>query len=178
MSEFESGRCKGTVSSINNNYDILIEGVIAPEYTDDPMVHYSAPAPTDTITSFTGSGLPYASKSQAFYNSPNVGQAKIENGRFRIVLKRPNSYYGDFNTVVHPSVTIRYNYGKDALKVALHNERVPYRSLQYPMLRKAKQQMFYAQSLPVRSQEQVLRDSAYTDLKPEHSLFWGLKPAV
>ena len=48
MAQFETTNCKGTVSSINNNYDILIEGVIAPEYTTDPFVRYSAPAPTDT----------------------------------------------------------------------------------------------------------------------------------
>lgn len=178
MAQFETTNCKGTVSSINNNYDILIEGVIAPEYTTDPFVRYSAPAPTDTITSFSGSGLPYTTMEQAYYNSPNVGQSKIENGRFRIVLKRPNSYYSDFNTLVYPSVTITYNYGKDKLKVALNNERVPYRSLQYPVRRKEMQQGFYKQSLPVRSQEQILRDSAYTDLEPEKPSFWGLKPAV
>lgn len=176
---FESKNCKGTMASINNNYDIIINGVITPNYTTDSFVKYSAPAPPDTITSFSGSGLPYSSKEQAYYNSPNVGQVKISrDGRFKITLKRPNSYYANFNTLKTPYITMTYNYGKDVLTVKLDYEKVPYRSLQYPVLRTQKKEMFYAKKLPVRSQEQILYDSAYSDTKLQSPDFWGLKPPL
>lgn len=176
---FESKKCKGTVTSVNNNYDIVINGVLSPNYTTDPFVSYSASSPPDTITSFSGSGLPYASKSQAYYNSPNVGRVKVNaEGRFTIHMKRPNSYYSDFNTLATPYVRIAYNHGKDALVVRLDYEKVAYRSLQHPVLRTQKKEMFYAKKLPIRSQEQLLRDSAYSDLKQEAPDFWGLKPPI
>lgn len=178
--DFESANCKGTVATtITNNYDIVINGVITKDYTTDPSVRYAAPAPPDTVTSFSGSGLPYASRSQAYDNSPNIGSARVDaNGRFTITLKRPNSYYADFNTLVTPYVTMKYNHGKDVLKVALDYEKISYRSLQYPSLRKQKKEMFYSKKLPVRSQERILRDSAYCDFKQEAPDFWGLKPPL
>jgi hypothetical protein len=100
----------------------------------------------------------------------------LKKNKFSIHLFRPNSYYEDFNTLALPYVLITYNKNK-TIKLDLSFEKVSYRSLQYPTLRQTQKEMFYARKLPIRSQEQILRDSEYDDLH-EAKDFWGLKPPV
>lgn len=172
---FETIYCKGNITLNNNSSDIIINGEITDKVTDN-YLHYLAPAPCDTMVSFSGSGLPYPNKTQAFSNNPNQGKVKLEKNKFTIQLLRPNSYYEDFNTLELPYVLITYNKNK-TIKVDLSFEKISYRSLQYPSLRQEQKEMFYARKLPIRSQERILRDSEYNDMY-EAKDFWGLKPPV
>ena len=172
---FETIYCKGNITLNNNSSDIIINGEITDKVTDSHL-YYLAPAPCDTMVSFSGSGLPYPTKAQAFSNNPNQGKVELKNNKFSIQLLRPNSYYEDFNTLELPYVLITYNKNK-TIRVDLSFEKVSYRSLQYPSLRQKQKEMFYARKMPIRSQERILRDSEYDDLH-EAKNFWGLKPPV
>lgn len=171
---FETDFCKGTVQFLDD-YNIIINGTITDRITHD-SVYFLAPAPPDTKTSFSGSGLPYATKAQAFYNTPNQGVVKLSNDKFTLRLLRPNSYYENFNEIKLPHVSITYNKNK-TFNVVLPSEKITYRSLQYPKLRTVQKEMFYARKQPIRSQERILRDSEY-DNRTEHKDFWGLRPPV
>ena len=172
---FETIYWKGNITSNDNNSDIIINGEITDKVTDS-YLYYLAPAPCDTMGSFSGSGLPYANKIQAFSNNPNQGKVELKDNKFSIQLLKPNSYYEDFNTLEMPYLLITYNKNK-TIKVDLSFEKVSYRSLQYQTLRQKQKEMFYARKLPIRSQEQILRDSEYDD-SHEAKDFWGLKPPV
>ncbi len=168
---FETIYYKGNVSF--NNTDIVIDCEITDEITDE-FVSFVAPSPAQSMASFTGSGLPWATEEQAFQNTPNKGVVKLDKNRFVIRLIRPNSYYVDFNTIQNPHVQIQYNKTK-RFNVELSFEKIAHRSLQYPPLRVVEKEDFYNRQLPIRSQERILRDSEYNDLK-EPVDFWGLKP--
>lgn len=172
---FESIYCKGKIL-FKSDYDIIINGEINDEITY-PYIDYYAPSPPDLMTSFSGSGLPYIHYEQAFYNTPNKGTVEVKDtNKFSIYLYRPNSYYKDFNTLSFPYVKIIYNKNKNVI-IDLPYNKIPYRSLQYPLLRKKEKELFYHRKLPIRTQEQILRDSGY-DGKHEHKNFWGLKPPM
>lgn len=171
---FETIYCKGNIRLLND-FDIVIDGTITDKITN-PYISYVAPAPCETMTSFSGSGLPYPTKQQAFYNTPNIGKIKLNGNKFTIKLLRPNSYYLDFNTLKKPHVQFVYN-TNSVIDIDLSNEAIAYRSLQYPELRTKTKEEFYNRKLPVRSQEKILRDSAYDDRK-ESKDFWGLKPPM
>lgn len=172
---FETIYCKGNISLINNNMDVEINGEITDKVTEQ-NVYYVAPAPCDMMTTFSGSGLPFANKEQAFSNTPNQGVVKLNENKFTIHLMRPNSYYKDFNNIQLPHVYITYNTNK-TVNIELADEKIAYRSLQYPPLRTSQEVSFYDRKLPIRSQEKILRDSGYNDLY-EAPDFWGLKPPV
>jgi hypothetical protein len=168
---FETIYYKGNVSF--NNTDIIIDGEITDEISDD-FVSFIAPSPAQSMTSFTGSGLPWANKEQAFHNTPNKGAVKLNKNRFVIQLFRPNSYYVEFDRLQLPHVQIQYNKTK-IFTIDLSFEKIAHRSLQHPTLRNMEKQAFYNRQLPIRSQEQILRDSEYNDMN-EPKDFWGLKP--
>lgn len=168
---FETIYYKGNVSY--NDTDIVIDCEITDEITDE-NVSFLAPAPAQSMVSFSGSGLPWTTKVQAFHNTPNKGIVKLNNKRFVIRLMRPNSYYTDFNTLKEPHVQIQYNKNK-IFNLDLSFEKISHRSLQYPKLRVSEKVEFYNRQLPIRSQEKILRDSEYNDMN-EPIDFWGLKP--
>ena len=171
---FENIYCSGNIEFVNE-FDVVVTLKINKDVSRGP-IRYIAPAPAKYSSSFTGSGLPYASKEQAYDLTPNIG---VLNGGdptkeriFYIKLKRPNSYY-HFDTFIQPVVTIMYN-EKDSFEIPIYHETIPYRSLGYPLLRKKQKESFYNRRLPIRSQEQIIRDSQYPN--HEHTSFWGLKP--
>jgi hypothetical protein len=166
---FNSIYCSGKIIK-NNDFDLILDGVVNDDVKE---IYYLAAAPPDFNSSFSGSGLPYASSEQAFYNTPNEGVVKVEDSKFLIKLTVPNSYYKDYFTLIKPRVELMIN--KNKVNVDIPELTVPYRSLQYPKERK--DAMFYNKTLPVRTQEQVLRDSDYPD-KQNFNDFWGLKPPL
>jgi hypothetical protein len=168
---FETIYYKGNVSF--NDTHIVIDCEITDELTHD-TISFVAPAPAESMNSFTGSGLPWANKEQAFQNTPNKGGVKLNKNRFVIKMLRPNSYYIDFDKLQLPFIEIYYNKTK-MFKIDLSFEKIAHRSLQHPQLRKMEKQDFYNRKLPIRSQEQILRDSEYNSLN-EPKDFWGLKP--
>ena len=171
---FENIYCKGSVDIIDN-FDVIVT-LHVNETVSSNTIRFIAPAPAKHNGSFTGSGLPYASREQAYDSTPNIGVINIDSSKknFTIKLKKPNSYY-DFDQLIQPTLKILYD-TNDEFEIPLYEESIPYRSLGYPMLRKKQKENFYHRQLPIRSQEQIIRDSAYPN--SEVPTFLGLKPPM
>jgi hypothetical protein len=147
------------------------------------LVKYMAAAPTDRRYAFSGSGLPYAGASQALEGGAAYrGQVEAQaDGVVEIPLPNgvPNAYYIRLGSVkVPPTLHVEYASAEGARymgAVQLANA-VPFRSLTYPLQRR--DASFYDQeATQVRSQEQILYDSAYPRLDQEPADFWGARPA-
>ena len=136
------------------------------------------------IQSFSGSSIPFPNEKLAFEGSENKGLVKVVNNIFEIVLDFPNSYYTDFGTVlVPPQINIKFVDGNQediskVYSVKLGNS-VPFRSQSWTKKRNWDDgPMFYSNpNLPVRTQEQILIDSAYPCTNQEPDNFWGMTPA-
>ena len=132
-----------------------------------------------TISSFSGSGLPFPNEDIAYENTPNQGNIEIYDVNFSLKFIKPNSYYtNQGKTLVKPHVNFMFTLGNNVPIGPVYQKEIddyiPYRTLSM----KRKDVMFYQNSpLPIRNQEEILRDSGYPeDSMKEHSNFWGLKP--
>lgn len=187
MVVFDDIYCTGQFLSLDttSQYDLVMVGNVKEQVKED-MIHYFAASPPDYRATYTGSGLPFANQNQAFYNSPNIGYVKLIDGSFEIKLMYPNSYYVGLGTViVPPTVFLRYENieGKKKTIGIKVSQGIPYRTLTYPNNNNTiprKDAMFYKDGwmMPVRSQEQVLRDSAYPSTNEVPANHWGLKPPL
>lgn len=189
--QFENVYCQGNIYDNRNDdkklsLDVTIVGILKEPVIEDIM-HYIAASPPDYHTTYSGSALPFANQSQAFDNSPNVGKVKIRNGKFRIDLMYPNSYMVGLGSVtVPPMVHLEYKLlSGETRKVSIKiSEGIPYRTLTYPAGGNGgcarKDAMFYSahHCLPVRTQEQVLRDAGYPGSNKMPKNHFGLKPAL
>ena len=161
------------------NINISIDDVV-----DDGVIQYLAAAPPDYKTSYSGSGLPFHSYEQAFHNTPNKGSVVLSGNEANISLVYPNSFYMALGTViVPPTVYLFYTSGGIQKEKAIKlSDGVPYRLLSYPMkFTKARENvMFYdgIWQLPVRTQEEILRDAGFPAKNKMANNFWGLKPPV
>lgn len=153
---------------------------------DGGVIYWMAAAPAEHNSSFSGSGLPYANRQQAFDGTPNTGTAHLDaNNEFTVQLHHPGSFYDKAGTrLVPPTLFVRYFSNGQPKQTSLQlSDSIPYRSLTYPkgpQTRARSDPSFYdnAWGLPVRSQEEILLDSAYPSADSMHANFWGLKPAV
>lgn len=163
---------------------ITIKGTIYDNVKGQTLEYYAA-APPDFRATYTGSGLPFANPQMAFDGSPNIGVVELSPGNnFTLNILYPNSYYIGLGTVIiPPTVYISYysltSQEKKIVPIQI-SKGIPYRLLTYPMqyTKARKDATFYAGGfeLPVRSQEQILRDSAYPSRNEMSSDFWGLRP--
>jgi hypothetical protein len=178
---FRKAYCSGEILANPNTTDLTIK-VTMEEPVDDNKIHYLAASPPDYHFSFTGSGLPFANPQQAFSNTPNKGEIDIQGNSFTLDLMYPNSYYIGLGTIlVPPSLSLYYtssgNKRHVVVKVA---EQVPFRFLSIPRTPEytADNVMFYkgTDNLPVRTQEDILRDAGYPCKNKMPKNFWGLKP--
>lgn len=105
--------------------------VIITDDVDDGVVDFIAACPPDRRTSFSGSGLPFATPEQALLETPNVGRLSVlsKNTPLSIDIITPNSFYVG-SSKVYPTLFIRYKSKKKycirAIKLADH---IPYRML-------------------------------------------------
>lgn len=149
---------------------------------DNVFLKYWAAAPPTYSLSFAGSGLPYPNEDEAFENTPNSGFVKVEGGSFSFSLQYPNSYYDQMGKkYVVPEVKLQFCTDKNDLSNVLVlklGNGIPYRSLTWPRKRNWNiGPLFYCNNnLPVRNQEQILRDSGYPKVNEEAPNFWGLMP--
>ena len=178
--EFEYDFCSGNIK-IESDIVTIIGNI--DESVTNYTLEYSACSPADRRMSVSGSGLPYANEKMAFENSPNKGAVKLgKENSFTIFIKMPGSYYENLGSIlIPPTVFLKYNNGiKNVLVDIPIAHPVPYRLLSYPseFTRKREGADFYSNSLPTRSQEQILRDSAYPDVNMMEENFWGLKPPM
>lgn len=157
---------KGTMNSLGNS-----------------TIMYWAPNPPTYCSSYSGSGLPYPNPNIAYENTPNRGVVKTSNGKFEFKLRYPNSYYIGLGSVyVKPVCHIKIC---DDKKSKIHTielgHGIPFRMLTYqqtPFTISRDSPNFYKGGfeLPVRTQEQVLRDSGYPEENKMPNNFWGLRP--
>ena len=137
---------------------ITIKGYFK-DAVDNNMIQYISPNPPDYRSSFSGSALPFASEKQAYENTPNFGTVRLIENTFLIELSTPNSFYKDFsNNIVKPIIEITYIF-KGTVKtitIPLDSNAIPHRSLTHP-----EGGRIFPRNLPIRTQEQVLRDSKY-----------------
>lgn len=169
---FESIYCTGKITTIDRKY-LNLKCKINDTVINN-TVHFAAPSPPNFNESFSGSGLPFKDKQQAYFNTPNKGTVKTINNEFELNILSPNSYYSDFNSIQSPELTLTYN--DKTITVPLDKFIIPYRSLQYPILRNKEKQMFYNRKNKIRSQETILLESQYP--LHESSNFWGSKPPM
>lgn len=159
--------------------EFTVNGAIQNPVDDNKILYYAA-SPPDFRTTYTGSGLPFANQEQAFYNTPNKGIIELNNGNFSIQLLYPNSYMVGLGTVtIPPTLYIEYlsNGKKEEVSIKL-SEGLPYRMLTYPSIGRARSgPEFYNEDLPIRTQEQILRDSGYPGVNITPDNYWGLKPS-
>lgn len=152
----------------------------APWPIDNNKIHYKAACPPHRNGTFSGSGLPFANPRMAFEGTPNEGAVSIDNNtNFMIEITEPGSYYSALGTVLIPP-TLYLRLFKDSQEHIVPVPicpPIPYRTNTYNNERI--NTMFYdnVHNLPVRSQEQVLRDSAYSINRYVQS-FWNSKPSV
>ena len=154
---------------------ILVKGRIGPPV--EGRVEYTAAAPPDSRTSFSGSGLPFANPEQAFGNTPNRGFFEVGPSQtFEIHMLEVNSFYENFDDLIGPSIYIRYtSHGSVVTEHVKLGEPIAHRLLTYPAERTSA--LFYlVPEQPVRTQEQILYDGEYS-WKPGHT-FWEKRPPI
>lgn len=185
-SRFSTLYCNGEITPLNENdkHDIVVSGMIHDTIKDN-VVHFIAANPIDRRTSFNGSGFPYANSEQAFEGTPNKGFIQSSLGSFKIPLLFPNSFYTDLgNSLIPPCLFLKWtSFGGEERQVTIKlGEPVPYRFLSYPMeytMARNDATFYHAHhNLPVRTQEQVFKDSIYPHTNKMHTDYWGLKPAL
>jgi hypothetical protein len=136
-------------------------------------------------SNFSGSGLPFPTEEIAFENTVNLGKVQVLRGNFSFSMRYPNSYYINMGaTYVPPEVQIQVcdennNNVSDVQHINL-GQGIPFRTLTWPNQRNWNNgAMFYnVPNLPVRNQEQILKDSAYPKVNVMPKNFWGTKPPM
>lgn len=167
--------------------DLVVRGKIN-EPVMGSVVDYIAASPPDFRSSFSGSGLPFANSDQAFYKTPNVGQATLSgDNSFEVRIWTPSAYYMGLGSVyVPPTLYVSYTTTNGHRKVSqmIVGSGVPFRTLTYPTVSSSKRARkdctFYYQpelESQVRSQEQILRSAGYPCVNDVPENFWGGKPA-
>ena len=141
------------------------------------LKYFGANCPTNG-GSFTGSGLPFPNKDVAYENTDNTGILQVFGDVFSLNILKPNSYYeNQGKTLIRPHINFTFIDGNEravsnSYKIML-DDYIPYRSLS---MRREDVLFYDVPNLPIRTQEQILRDSKYDINKKEHSNFWGTRP--
>lgn len=138
---------------------------------DDGTVLYFAAAAATRGASFDGSGLPFASETQAFQGGSKGRASASNDGTFDAKIALPNAYYAGLGSkYVPPALHVTYVSGGDTYKGAVQvADGVPSRTLTYPSSRTGPE--FYrrsddvATSTPekgiIRSQQEILFANGY-----------------
>ena len=177
--------CNGVVYDSGSG-EFLVKGSVK-SVTSNPTIMFIAPNPPTYVTSFSGSGLPYPNPEVAYENTPNRGSVVAIDRNFQFKIRYPNAYYVALGSVyVEPCVHIRVceNGLAGELQTIRLGKGIPYRSLTYPPttpnVKPRSSPLFYSglEDLPIRSQEQILREADYPreNIMPDN--FWGTKPPM
>jgi len=183
--EFNKYNCQGTAINSGNG-DLTITGTVNTK-SQNPKVIFWAANPPGHITSYSGSGLPFHNKEQAFENSLNSGIVIALNKQYTFKINYPNSYYvGLGSSYVPPTLHMKIveEGDEDGNIVTIDlGTGIPYRSLTYPPQphsRARDSALFYdgVCDLPIINQEQILRNAGYPIKNEMPNNFWGLKPPL
>ena len=168
----------------NKSGSVIISGNVTINSNNKYYIKYTAANSPTYSTNYSGSGLPYPTEDIAFENTPNRGIVEVVNSSFSFSIQYPNSYYINMGTVyVEPNVKLIL-VTKDNSQIGNHaiinlGQGIPFRTLTWPRERNWNLgPLFYkVDNLPlVRTQHQILLDSAYPSVNKVPSNFWGLKP--
>ncbi len=159
---------------------LVVRGRVGPKM-DDPMLEFIAASPADQITSFAGSGMPFANPEQAFDQTPNRGSVEVGvDQAFEVHVIEPNSFLDRVSVKVAPSIFLRYRHnGRVVSEQLVIGKSIAHRDISYPSERTSA--LFYdtraiEEARGPRTQETILYDSEY--LVDPGPTFWGLRPPV
>ena len=170
--------CSGVINK-NKEGEYVISGTLNNNSINKNIFYYAPNSPT-YCSSYSGSGLPYSSPSVAFEDTPNKGVVTTtDGGNFTFKIRYPNSYYVGIGTnYIEPHIFIKLCGSKNVYTMKL-GDGIPFRLLTYPSppaLAPRKNPLFYYNkdgTHPLRSQEQILRDSGYPSKNKMPDNFWG-----
>ena len=170
------------IVSYQGNGDLEIRGTLT-NSNPQTMLYFWAAAPATTGISFSGSGMPYPDPSTAYDRTPNKGVIPVSNGQFSISIKSPNAYYiGLGSLYIPPHVNFKVSTpGQPDQQFSVQvSDGIPFRMLTYPAPPTKKPRispLFYLEpEKGARSQEAILRTSAYPGSNSMPDNFWGDRP--
>ena len=141
----------------SNNNKIKINGVVK-NHTNYSKMAIMAPNPIDTITSFSGKGLPFPCELIAFENTPNF-EIINSNGIINVEFLYPNSYYSPngYTKIISPIII-----SLDGKKIIIQlNDMCPLKTLND---RSRGDPKFYGMReiiLPIGTAEETMNNYAY-----------------
>lgn len=178
---FNKDLCSGTLL-YHGTGDLVVKGQLKAGSLNCKLFFWAAAPPTLGI-SFSGSGMPYPSPSVAYDRTPNSGVISVVNGEFTINMKYPNAYYiglGSLYVAPHVNFKICQEGQADSYFTVQIDDGIPFRTLTYPAPPSKKPRtsaMFYHEpEYGARSQEEILRASAYPAINKTPDNFWGKRP--
>ena len=173
----ENFNCKNQVIDSGNG-EYIVKGHL--ENAGNQSILFWAANPPTYSTSFTGSGLPYPNADIAYENTPNKGMIHAKNGNYEFKIRFPNAYYAGLGSKYIEPVCHLKICGTDKIHNINLSHGIPYRMLTYLIFSERTSPEFYngGLSLPIRTQEQILRDSSYPDTNNKIVDFWGDRPRV
>jgi hypothetical protein len=180
LQAFEHPDCSGKVD-VTQYGDVTVKGKVN---SSSAKVIFWAAAPPNYLQSYSGSGLPFPNPEMAYENTPNKGVVRASNGEFTIKMFYPNSFYIDLGTTyVPPHINFEICEGSNKKSFAVQiGDGIPYRTLTYappPNGKPRTDPLFYQKNddPDFRTQEQILRDSAFPKDNKYAPDFWGGKPS-
>ena len=181
LQAFNTPGCSGSLTT-NGVGDITVKGSVKSGASDAKVIFWAA-SPPNYRQSYSGSGLPFPNPEMAYENTPNKGIVRAVNGNFSIKMFFPNSFYIDLGTTyVPPHINFEVCEGNNKKSFAVQiGEGIPYRTLTYapPGGRSRTDPFFYKQAdtPDFRTQEEILRESAFPSENKYAPDYWGGKPA-
>ena len=164
------GELKGDLSRVSSYQRVYLK-------------YWAASSPTYN-SNFSGSGLPYPNEDMAFDGTSNKGVVDVNGSKFQFTLNYPNSYYVNMGSVYVPpqvNIVVCNSEQKEISEKMVINlgEGIPFRTLTWPKQRNWNDgPMFYdVKNNPVRTQFQILMDSAYPSTNTTPTNFWGMSPS-
>jgi len=180
---FNKKVCSGSIL-YQGKGDLLVSGQLKNMESYNGTLYFWAAAPPTTGISFSGSGMPYPSPLVAFDRTPNKGIVQVANGAFNFSMKYPNAYYiGLGSLYIPPHINFKLCVpGEDDTYFSVQiDDGIPFRMLTYPAPPTNKPRvspMFYCEpEMNVRTQESILRSSAYPNDNKMPDNFWGQRPS-
>jgi hypothetical protein len=178
---FSKDLCTGAITYTGTG-DLIVKGTLKTSLPTAQLYFWAA-APATKGISFSGSGMPYSDPAMAYDRTPNKGIVNIVNGQFEFSIKHPNAYYiglGSLYIPPHINFKLCVPGMSDSYFSVQIDDGIPYRMLTYPAPPGKKPRvspLFYCEpEQGARSQEAILRASAYPSTNTMPDNFWGTRP--
>jgi hypothetical protein len=155
---------------------------VTPTRVPDGQVAFQTAMPPDHRTSFTGSGLPFPSFEHAFNPCQSGYAVRAAGGLFDLPVRPPNSYVEASGRLSAPKARLVYTVLGERVDEWVPIAGVPavrHRTLTHNVHRTSPNYYDSRGRLQTRSQERILRESAYGHASdPEVDFGWGVRPRV